>query len=204
MGGLSFGGIIAYEMAQQLMAQGQKVALLALLDTYLIDAKRPLPIHERIRYHLRQTLKLGPAYVLKQVQQKSQKLKEKVMRIYGKFYLEQGNTAPHALEYFARREISDQAHRDYVPQVYPGRVILFKATDRAEAATFYFDPDLGWGKLAAGGLDIYEVPGNHLSILKEPHVRVLGEKLRDCLDKEQVADGTDQKHQLRETSIPSS
>jgi thioesterase domain-containing protein len=47
-------------------------------------------------------------------------------------------------------------------------------------------PDKGWGQLAAGGLDIKVVPGNHVGMLQEPHVRVLAEKLRSCLDRAQT------------------
>jgi aspartate racemase len=182
LGGLSFGGIIAYEMARQLAAQGQNVALLALFDSVLPGASRPLPIHTRAFVHTRNFLQLGPAYFLKQLKKKLQQLQETTMRIYGKFYVNRGLPVPHTLEYFAMREVNDEAVRNYVPQVYPGRVTLFKASNRADATTSYFDPELGWGKLAAGGLEIHDVPGDHLEILVEPNVRVLGEKLKACLD----------------------
>jgi aspartate racemase len=45
------------------------------------------------------------------------------------------------------------------------------------------DPEKGWGRLAAEGLDIRLVPGNHLGMLQEPHVRVLAEQLRACMNK---------------------
>ncbi len=44
------------------------------------------------------------------------------------------------------------------------------------------DPQLGWGRLAAGGVDVRELPGQHLSIFQDPHVRVLAEKLAECLE----------------------
>ena len=47
----------------------------------------------------------------------------------------------------------------------------------------------GWGRLAAGGLEIEEVPGDHISVLEEPHVRSLAERLRVCLEKAQVEAG---------------
>jgi aspartate racemase len=43
------------------------------------------------------------------------------------------------------------------------------------------DPEKGWGSLA-GGLDVRIIPGNHLGMLQEPHVRCLAAQLRDCLD----------------------
>jgi aspartate racemase len=50
-------------------------------------------------------------------------------------------------------------------------------------ALFY---SYGWQKIAAGGLEVHDIPGDHIGILKEPHVRVLAEKLKACLDKAQV------------------
>jgi aspartate racemase len=52
------------------------------------------------------------------------------------------------------------------------------------------DPQFGWSKLAAGGLEVHHVPGDHIGILKEPHVQVLAEKLRDCLEQAQADDST--------------
>ena len=42
-------------------------------------------------------------------------------------------------------------------------------------------PDKGWRWVAAGGLDIKVIPGNHLGMLQEPHVKILAKELRACL-----------------------
>jgi oxalate---CoA ligase len=46
---------------------------------------------------------------------------------------------------------------------------------------------MGWSGLAAGGLEIYEVPGPFGSIIKEPYVRVMADGLRACLQAAQTA-----------------
>jgi thioesterase domain-containing protein len=74
-----------------------------------------------------------------------------------------------------------QALRNYRPRIYPGRLTLFRA--RMQPFFSLHDPEKGWGKLAAGGLDINVVPGNHLGMLQEPHVQVLAQKLSSCLDR---------------------
>ena len=51
-------------------------------------------------------------------------------------------------------------------------------------------PDKGWRRFAAGGLDIKVVPGNHLAMLQEPHVQVLGEQLNGCLNNAQLGMGS--------------
>jgi thioesterase domain-containing protein len=71
-----------------------------------------------------------------------------------------------------------EARRSYTPQTYPGPVTLLKAAERADS----FDPILGWDSLAADGVKVYIVPGDHYTLLKEPNVQVLAERLRTCLD----------------------
>jgi thioesterase domain-containing protein len=69
------------------------------------------------------------------------------------------------------------AARQYKPQAYPGRVILFQGSKAPRAR----QPN--WKKLAVGGIEIYEVPGDHLMILEEPGVRIIAEHLKPCLEK---------------------
>jgi hypothetical protein len=76
-----------------------------------------------------------------------------------------------------RRQVEGhyQALRDYVPKVYAGPVVLLRA--RTRPLFRLHGHDLGWGRLAGGGLEVVTVPGNHETILKEPNVRVLAEAL---------------------------
>ena len=87
-----------------------------------------------------------------------------------------GGWLPRALQ--SVTQANKYALRDYVPQAYGGRVTLFKVIQRHTP----LDPLLGWGPLATGGLEIHEVPGTHLDMVFEPHVRTLAEKLARCLD----------------------
>jgi thioesterase domain-containing protein len=50
------------------------------------------------------------------------------------------------------------------------------------------DPQYGWSKVTEAGLEIHDIPGNHGSMLKEPQVRSLAEKLRACLEQAQASD----------------
>ena len=74
-------------------------------------------------------------------------------------------------------ELNFMAAREYLPQVYSGRATLFSATD----LTASFDVEDGWRQLVEE-LEVHKIPGNHLDMIKEPHVQVLAEKLRLCLD----------------------
>jgi hypothetical protein len=68
----------------------------------------------------------------------------------------------------------------YTPSPYRGRLTLFRAKVRGLIASGY--PDLGWGALALGGVDVYAVPGTHTSVLTEPFVNVVARKVQACLD----------------------
>jgi thioesterase domain-containing protein len=71
------------------------------------------------------------------------------------------------------------AARSYVPQPYPGRVLLFKRT--RDLVGRYRQPDNGWGRVVREGLEVYRIEGDHLALLDEPGVDVLAEKLAEAL-----------------------
>jgi FkbH-like protein len=70
MGGLCFGGLVAFEMAQQLKAQGQDIPLLLLFNTTAPGALRRLSFWERLWQHITNLLQLGPSYALKKLKGK--------------------------------------------------------------------------------------------------------------------------------------
>ena len=171
LGGYSFGGTVAFEMAQQLHAQGQLVALLALIDTYGQNAKKLLPVHIRIFRHLANLLQLEP--------------NEKLAYIRTRDLISNLNSDNERKSYLLK--VYKQADKDYLPQVYPGRAILFEATAQP-TEWCSITPQLGWDGLIAGGLEIYKVPGSHTNLFSEPYVQVLAEKLKACLDQAQSND----------------
>ncbi len=192
IGGRSSGGTVAFEMACQLAAEGQAVELLALLDTYPAGYFKLLPgsgslrqrcerVARKIDSH-RQNLKQLQgsekfAYVLGKLKYAPAKTRHKVYRRAYKLYQRFGRPLPQVLRNI--EELNFAAVKDYLPQVYQGRATLFLASDDLTAA---FDVEEGWQGLVAGGLEIVAISGNHLDIVKEPHVRVLAEKLRNALD----------------------
>jgi len=75
------------------------------------------------------------------------------------------------------------AARHYLPQAYPGRVILFRSS--REPLGGLSDPYAGWNEYLANGLQVCEVKSNHDNILLEPQVQLVAEQLRTCLDEAQ-------------------
>ena len=80
------------------------------------------------------------------------------------------------------RNALDKAPWSYVPQEYPHRIIYFLSEKLRQVSGDPLAAVGSWCELAIGGVDIRVIPGNHLDILKEPHVQILAEQLRDCLD----------------------
>jgi len=80
------------------------------------------------------------------------------------------------------RNALDRAPWSYKPREYPHRIVYFLSEKRRKLFGDSLAAAGSWRELAIGGVDIRVIPGNHLDILKEPHVKILAEQLKDCLD----------------------
>jgi hypothetical protein len=76
-------------------------------------------------------------------------------------------------------DINDRAFLAYKPRVYPGKMTICKP--RRNYA-FLRDPYNGWGGIAAGGLEIIELPADPGGIFLEPYVQTLAQKLKEQID----------------------
>ena len=188
LGGASFGGWVAWEMAQQLVAQGQKVALLALFDTAGSGFFKRVPLPKRVWNHFNSLLKLGPTYLHKQIKGKSKwleiwlKQKQTIHKSTSHSPQTLGPSPTHNELKLIVEAANKHAQKNYVLRVYSGLVVCFRATTNPPASEGWeLDPYMGWRHLVDGVLEIYPVPGDHDSMFREPHVRVLAEQLSTCL-----------------------
>jgi len=78
-------------------------------------------------------------------------------------------------------EVHLRAALAYNPCRYPGKVTLFCCTEKSTRS--YEDRRLAWSQVVAGGLEVHLIPGNHMSMLDQPHVQFMADKLRDCFDR---------------------
>ena len=186
LGGWSLGGIIAFEMAQQLEAQGQKVALLALLDASALapEQSSAAAIEGTALWALAQDLGFGVDDATFLSDHLSRLAPDEQLT----YILERVRAAHLAppdvgLAQLRRHlhvlQTNLRARQGYRPQEYPGLITLLRACEQSGVAPQ--DPTLGWGKLATGGVEVQPVPGNHYTMLREPHVQVLAERLRTVL-----------------------
>jgi len=184
LGGWSMGGVVAFEMAQQLHAQGQRAALLAMLDTRIPTTHEEFAdedfevtlLVDFVRYF---GLSLDPHDAL--VRLPKHELLQHVLEHAKRAGLMPSDIeVSHAEPFIELCKADFQATRNYQLHHYPGRITLFKAGQ--ELAGIPSDPTLGWSEWAAGGVDVHVVPGNHATMVYKPHVEVLAETLRVCLD----------------------
>jgi amino acid adenylation domain-containing protein len=186
LGGHCIGGLIAYEMAQQLHLQGETVGLLALFDSYAPRRRNGtrrtlLRIAGILAGQLFDTinLHLGNLSILEPHERFSY-LRGKINKARYRLYMGLGSRWLAAAR--RRRKVlttMSQAGRDYVPKVYPGKITLFRAANLGRANSD--DPAMGWGKLAGGGVETHIFPGYHAHIVLEPRVRLLAKQLTTCL-----------------------
>lgn len=196
LGGASFGGTVALEIAQQLLAQGEQVSMLAIFDHSPIHMepeggklKRRLIIGYRIMrnfpHWLMDFIQLGPSRMFMRIRRKlrlSRKAREQTDPAkLGKFDAEDLIDFASELPPYRQQVIASnfQAMKMYIPQPYPGQVTLFRAM--SHQLLDIYDPELGWQKLAPGRVDVHDIPGSHEGMFKKPHVYYLAEKLRGCL-----------------------
>ena len=216
LGGSSFGGMIAFEMSQQLLALGQQVGVLALFDTWGPGYGRLMPgttlfglmisrFAQRVDLHVGNFLLGGPREKAAYIREKTLRVAKnarKVLRRYYKRFKQYGSfrdPTPPALQQV--QQASFQAIYGYTPKPYPRRVTLFRAGKQPSG--IHPDPEMGWGSVAAGGLDVHEVPGYHGAIVYEPRVRVLAEQLAVCLARAQGFPPTATAGALSEQGDPS-
>jgi thioesterase domain-containing protein len=193
LAGLSFGGIVAFEMAQQFRAAGQEVALLALFDTPTPWAFRPNALPKRLAGHLSNLRRFGFSYVEKKVGRRLKRLK-RALRVNGPVAAPASATLADTDR--LRQLLSTTADR-YSLRTYPGRATLFVLAERDGMSDSLFDPalgevdrELGWGRVVAGGVEVHEMAGEHTSILREPNVQILAGKLTSCLETARAAAST--------------
>jgi surfactin family lipopeptide synthetase A len=199
LGGHSFGALVAFEMAQRLHRQGQNVTLLAILDlSAFLPERQPIELDWNDAKwmatiaHVLESLsgeQLGLSsedFQPLEADAQLKLLKERLERV-NLLPAEAGINTVRGMVQVIKAD--EQAFLRYVPPAgYPNRITLFKTSDVYQDELGLLDeiPDdqaWGWGHLSTEPVEVHAVSGNHTTMLTEPHVQVLAEMLRECLDK---------------------
>ncbi|WP_159997820.1 acetoacetate--CoA ligase [Roseomonas sp. 18066] len=187
LGGHSFGGMVAFEIAQQLLKAGEQVDAVLMIDT-LVHA-RFLPMRQWLRYramrplrHLQGLLRRRPEERLAYLGDKGRVMLDRLRIRLGRAPLRPDlagaqigdDHIPPALR--AVRGAALTAYTHYKPRAFAGKLVFIRAAEAGE-----FDPEPVWRRVGRGGLEILEAPGDHLSMITEPHVQALARHFDRCL-----------------------
>jgi amino acid adenylation domain-containing protein len=180
LGGWSLGAVVAFEMAGQLAASGRPVDRLLLLDPPGIAAAKgdepdPQALAALFARDLAGLAGAQPDFLAAGGDDPLAGLLAAAWKA-GALPDETGDAEIRAL--FALFRANLLALRRYTPASYPGRAVVFRATDRGEER----DPMPGWRGLVSGGLEVETLAGDHWSLLHEPQVGVLAESLTARLE----------------------
>ncbi len=178
IGGYSFGGVVAYEIARQLAATGEKISLLAMIDP---DPPRPFRTtgfgfyFSRVIFHWRMiagfSLKNKIGYFVDRLQKRSRPSAS---------LWNLGDTDEELESYLLRTET---VHARYHAIPFDGKASIFLARDTLWRVCPEKDPRLDWGSFIARGFETFEIPGDHALVIREPNVRTLAQRLSACLEK---------------------
>ncbi|MFT3924998.1 MAG: beta-ketoacyl synthase N-terminal-like domain-containing protein [Myxococcales bacterium] len=182
LAGFSAGGALIIHMALKLQQGGGKVAPLFFLDAWN-PATKGLDWPERVAEHFSLLQELGPRYVTmlgrRRVEERSKEFLERHAPAVAVRLWERSLDGGRVEAAWSR------AIQGYAPPNYPGDAVLFRVRTNRAAGDFEYmrDEHNGWGGVIQGALQVIEVPGNHASLLDEPHVRALAQRVRSSLDR---------------------
>jgi thioesterase domain-containing protein len=185
LGGYSFGGLVAFEMAQQLEARGQRPAMVVMLDTWLPSYRTTLSLGEQAQIFSRNAKALGLKYIWGKILNKRhywQRLaKNESLRIAGWACKRIAFNPPRLVREARFERVNFGSLQAYRPAYYAGYVLHMFCKDRQETLSKRGDPYLGWGILKDAQLEMYPIPFDHSSLLKEPSTFLIAQHLQNIL-----------------------
>jgi thioesterase domain-containing protein len=189
IGGWSMGGVVAFEMAQQLRAQGQEVGLLALIDSMYTSSENAARgddggamLLDLFAANLAGTFNVNlPALT-------GERLAKLQTEERLTFILDEAKKAGVIPPSFDLQQIrallkvfvaNFEALHSYVPKPYAGPLTIFAASESIVRQAR--NNIRGWEALAQGPLSVHELPGNHFTIINKTHVQTLAAQIKTCL-----------------------
>ncbi len=190
LGGHCFGGIVAFEVARQLVARGHNVALVALFEV-------PAPGFPKVVRHWKEYVRQGWLMLRKRqlamIHQASSHftvlvglLKKRIMVLRRRFLMRTGlKLLVEPLE--KSDHPNTQAGRSYQPKSLTCDIVQFIAANEPHSTLILDDPRLAWQEFTQGDFTVRRTPGLATAIFKQPHVTELAAQLRTVLDAIHIA-----------------
>jgi len=193
LGGTCYGGLVAFEMAHTLQDLGEAVAVLILLDTANPTFLKTLSQRERflggVQFYARRAAWHARTIASKPIVEWVEYINGRAKGLYE--YLRKSEeeaalaTAEREMAEVSEGPLGEKLRRviqanhfaasKFAPKPYGGNVLIFRASERY--LNPYDDHFLGWESVARGRIECFEFEGDHMSILDQPTVGLLAEKL---------------------------
>ncbi len=196
LGGWSFGGLVAFEMAQQLQSTGDSVAMLVILDTPAPGLQHYLHAHQSLNVFAQTVLGGVWEYLRDYEYLVAESKAPRVRRVLGigKSFLERAAIArvvpaeSRLLMYHLPtiREMVQlfikglTATLRYRPSIYSGSVTLLRTN--AHGAEGDHTALLGWDTVSSQAVQVRQIPGTHLTLLRQPHLQPVAQVLQAVID----------------------
>jgi hypothetical protein len=160
-----------------------------MFDSGIPGTATRLPLISRIFMHINNLLQRGPSYLRKKLigwfEWGNYHLRAKYMHFLGI-----KEPLPKDDRHWDIIDANMLAWSEYTYQPYSEQITLLRVDENSHdsqdhAVGVKSEPLLGWDKLVSGGIDVHYIPGSHFTLFDEPHVRILADKLKPCLEKAQ-------------------
>ena len=184
LGGFCLTGLVAYEVARQLIASGQEVKLLVLFysqnPAFFARSTRRAELrlqYELTKFHMARLARLRRREFVNYAKERFEGAVSKLRSAKGATDLKR-QFLPEL------EEIGAAAARDYHPGQSAVRTVLFRPAEDPQGR--YWDIQYNWKRYVTAPLDVHFIPGDHSSMFREPYVEVLAKQMMRYLDDELV------------------
>ncbi|QXV64196.1 amino acid adenylation domain-containing protein [Mucilaginibacter sp. 21P] len=194
--GYSLGGLIAYEMAKQMLAMGKDVRMLAMFDTYADQTQKldsPLKRFVDNTWLLIKQIAYTPVLFFEDpkrtIEYKSREIGRRIDKAWKKIFPSKTQDKKGFDAYTNDiHERSLTAQKNYLLTPVNIAIELF----RARKKTFYMADSefLGWKPYALKGVNVHDIPGEHNTIFAPPNDQEFAQALQKCLDKAAIGENT--------------
>ena len=179
--GYSFGGVLAFEVARELMSHGEPIGLVIMLDCPAPGYPKPMPAAQRLKLHIQNILELSNRDRIAYLRERFDNGVLRLQGLVGARPIAENTdlTPPHIQRVNAALY---EAYAHYVPAPLGVDALFLTADAPPDWPTAVFDdPLMGWGPVLRGRLSQCGVPGAHLSIFDPENVPILAERVRNAV-----------------------
>lgn len=184
LAGYSSYGTVAFEVAHQLHHAGMRVA-----EVYLFDADMKPPAVAKLKVlakrHARKLSAQGPVYIWDRIRSRVTRAVEQraAVKTAREIHAPDAALSNGEISWRVFQRVWDHMLRDYRPRPLDSQGVLFRAATSIYGDFQDHDGCLGWRGLFERGLQVIEVPGDHVTMWKKPDVFALGKSWESCLQK---------------------